>query len=116
LIAAHFTFVSVRGSSAPDLALPSAGLIEFRVVPSAREGVRRYRMMLVRQEQQGSEGPVSSLAGLALSTDGYVHCYADASRLTPGRYVIRIQPDNDTSGSGEVFPVNLRAGCTGAAP
>lgn len=116
LVASHFTFVSVRGSSAPDLALPAAGLIEFRVAPSTQEGVHRYRMMLVRQEQQGTEEPVGSLAGLAVSTDGYVHCYADASRLTPGRYLIRIQPANDTPSSAEVFPFNLRAGGTGSSP
>ena len=116
LVAAHFTFVSVRGASAPDLALPAAGLIEFRVAPSTREGAHRYRVTLVRQERPGSAGPVSSLAGLAASTDGYVHCYADASRLTPGRYLIRIQPDSDTPGSAEVFPFNLRAVGTGSSP
>lgn len=116
LVAAHFTFVSVRGASAPELALPAAGLIEFRVAPSTREGVHSYRMVLVRQEQHGSKEAVSSLAGLAVSTDGYVHCYADASRLTAGRYVIRIQPDNDIPGSAQVFPFNLRAGGPGSSP
>jgi hypothetical protein len=116
LVAAHFTFVSMRGASAPDLVLPSAGWIEFRAVPSTREGIQRYRLMLVRQEQAGSAEPVSTLAGLAVSTDGYVHCYAEASRLAPGRYVLRIQPDTNAPGTVEVFPFNLRAGDTRSSP
>jgi len=116
LVAAHFTFVSMRGASAPDLVLPSAGLIEFRAVPSTREGTQRYRVVLVRQDQGGSAEPVSTLVGLAVSTDGYLHCYADASRLAPGRYVLRIQPDSDTPGTAEVFPFNLRAGGTRSSP
>lgn len=116
LVTAHFTFVSVRGASVPDLALPSAGLIEFRAAPSAREGADRYRMMLVRQQPRGSAESVSSLAGLAVSTDGYVHGYAEASRLAPGHYVLRLQPDSDTPGTAEQFPFNLRAGGTVSPP
>ena len=115
-VAAHFTFVSMRGASAPDLALPSRGLIEFRAAPSTREGVHRYRMMLVREQENGASESVGALAGLAVSTDGYVHGYADASRLAPGRYALRIQPDSDTPGMAEVFPFNLRAGGTGSSP
>jgi hypothetical protein len=107
-VAAHFTFVSVRGSSAPDLDLPSAGLIEIRAVPSTRQTALPYRLTLVRQEEGGVAEPVAALAGVALGRDGYVHCYADASRLVPGRYVLRIQPDTRTPGMAEVFPFNLR--------
>jgi hypothetical protein len=108
-VAAHFTFVSVRGGSAPDLDLPSAGLIEIRAAPNTRETVNRYRATLVSQNEGAVAGPVAALAGLALATDGYVHCYADASRLAPGSYVLRIQPDTNTSGVAEEFPFNLRA-------
>ena len=115
-VTAHFTFVSVRGASAPELTLPAAGLIEFRAAPSTREGAHRYRMMLVRQQQEGSAESVSSLAGLALSTDGYVHGYAEASRLAPGHYVLCLQPDGDTPGTADQFPFNLRAGGTVSPP
>jgi hypothetical protein len=110
LVAAHFTFVSMRGGSVPDLDLPSSGLIEIRAQPSARETPHRYRATLVRQEEAGSTEPVAVLAGLALSPDGYLHFYADASRLTRGSYLLRIQPDTDTGDMAEVFPFNLRAG------
>jgi hypothetical protein len=108
-VVAHFTFVPVRGGSAPDLDLPSAGLIEIRAAPNTRETVNRYRATLVRQNEGAVAEPVAALAGLALATDGYVRCYADASRLAPGSYVLRIQPDTNTSGMAEEFPFNLRA-------
>lgn len=112
LVGAHFTFVSMRGSSVPDLDLPIQGLIEFRAAPGADPAILRYRVSLVRQ-QDGSAGvPVATLAGLTVGTDGYVHWYADAARLSGGRYLLRIQPDSDTAGSAEVFPFNLHPRAT----
>jgi hypothetical protein len=115
-VTAHFTFVSVRGASTPELVLPSTGLIEIRAAASTRDGVHRYRLMLVRQDERGSTVPVGALTGLAVGTDGYVHCYADSSRLVAGSYVLRVQPDSDTAGMAEVFAFNLRAGGTGLSP
>jgi hypothetical protein len=109
-LAAQFTFITVRGGSVPDLILPPAGLIEIRAVPSVRENVERFRMTLVSPHEGGAAQTVASLTGLTLGTDGYVHSYADASRLAPGSYVLRIQPDTDTPGPADVFPFNLRAG------
>jgi hypothetical protein len=114
LIAAHFTFVSVRGSSTPDLDLPSAGLIEFRAAPVSRMGAPRYRVTLLRQNQGNALEPLGTVAGVALSRDGYVHGYADAARLEPGSYVLRIEPDAGVPGPADSFPFNLRA--RGAAP
>ncbi len=108
-VTAHFTFVSMRGGSWPDLDLPSAGLIEIRAAPTIRQTVHRYRVTLVRQEEGGFAESVAALHGLVLSADGYVHCFADASRLAPGSYVLRLQPDTNPPGSEEVFPFNLRA-------
>ena len=108
-VAAHFTFVSVRGGSTPDLDLPFAGLIEIRAAPAERITNTRYRVTLARQDLGGPVEPVGDLAGLALSADGYVHCYADAARLSEGTYVLRVEPDTTTPGMAEVFPFNLRA-------
>jgi hypothetical protein len=113
-VAAHFTFVAVRDSSIPDLDLPSGGVIEFRAAPATHLTASRYRMTLVRQDEGGASKPVGAAAGLALSADGYVHGYADASRLGPGSYLLRIEPDAETPGTAEVFPFNLRA--RGARP
>ena len=108
-VGALLTFVSVRGGSTPDVELPSAGLIEIRAALATRMTVPRYRMTLVRQGQGGTSESVGTVAGLALSPDGYVHCYADASRLARGSYVLRVEPDARTPGMVEVFPFNLRA-------
>ena len=113
-VAAHFTFVAVRDSSTPDLELPSGGVIEFRAAPATHMTSSRYRMTLVQQDEGGSSKPVGAAAGLALSADGYVHGYADASRLGPGGYVLRIEPDAETRGTVDTFPFNLRA--RGARP
>jgi hypothetical protein len=108
LIVAHFTFVSMRGGSTPDLEVIAAGLIEIRAAPGARRPADRYRVTLVRQPEQGPAQTVAVLAGLAVNTDGYVHCYADASRLAAGSYVLRIQRDTDAADVAEVYPFNLR--------
>jgi anti-sigma factor RsiW len=113
-VTAHFTFVAVRESSTPDLDLPAGGVIEFRAAPAVHMSASRYRMTLVQQDEGGGSKRVGAVAGLALSADGYVHGYADASRLGPGSYILRIEPDAETPGTPEVFPFNLRA--RGARP
>jgi hypothetical protein len=113
-VTAHFTFVAVRESSTPDLDLPAGGVIEFRAAPAVHMSASRYRMTLVQQDEEGGLKRVGAVAGLALSADGYVHGYADASRLGPGSYILRIEPDAETPGTAEVFPFNLRA--RGARP
>ncbi len=113
-VAAHFTFVAVRDSSIPDLNLPSGGVIEFRAAPGTHLTASRYRMTLVRHDEGGASKPLGAAAGLALSADGYVHGYADAARLEPGSYLLRIEPDAEAPGTAEVFPFNLRA--RGARP
>jgi hypothetical protein len=114
LVAAHFTFLSVRGASTLDLDLPAAGLIEFRAAPATRMRGPGYRVTLVRRGPESSSQAVGTVAGLALNTDGYVHCYADASRLVQGSYVLRIEPDMGTPDLAATFPFNLRA--RGARP
>jgi hypothetical protein len=108
LIAAHFTFVPVRGSSTPDLDLPSAGLIEFRLAPASRTAGPRYRVTLLRRNRANAMEPLGTLAGATLSADGYVHAQADAARLEPGSYALRIEPDAAVPGLTATFPFNLR--------
>ncbi len=115
LVAAHFTFVSMRGSSVPDLELPSAGLIEFRAAPASDPTVARYQVTLVRQRDGTVAAPVGTLAAVAVGADGYLHCYADAARLVAGRYLLRIRPDTSTASTEEAFPFNLRLHATDPA-
>lgn len=107
-VTAHFTFVSMRGSSTPTLDLPSKGVIEFRAAPATRAAGSRYRVTLVHQDEHGTAKPVGEIAGLALGADGYVHLFADAARLSPGRYLLRVEAATEGSGAAEAFPFNLR--------
>ena len=113
-VAAHFTFAAFRGSSVPDLDLPRAGLIEIRAAPSTRQTIP-YRVTLVRKQPGGSAEVVAALTGVVLSADGYLYCYADAYRLMPGRYFLRVEPETVTSGRAEEFPFKLGARVTGSS-
>lgn len=106
-VSARFTFVSMRGSSSYDLARPSGGLIEFRASPAGRAAGARYRLTLERLGQGGALEPVGTLTDLAPDMDGYVRGYAAASRLTAGRYSLRVEPMDRAAGSALAFPFEL---------
>jgi hypothetical protein len=109
-VAAHFTFVSLRGGLTPDLVLPVSGLIEFRAAPPARSADSQYRLTLLRaQPSSGSLAPLGALGSLTADAAGYVHVYADGSRLTPGAYVLRIEPESKDLQTDETYRFNLRA-------
>lgn len=90
-VKAQFTFVTLRGSAAPKLTLPQAGLIEFRAKPEGAPSLPRYRITLLRVEPFAAEVSVASLADLLPAADGYLHVYADAARLEPGDYSLRVE-------------------------
>ena len=115
-VAAHFTFVSMRGGSGPELDLPATGLIEIRAAPGTRDATLRFRVTLLRQNGGGSAQPVGMLGDLALGADGYVHCYADAARLSPGSYVLAVQPAASSPSAAQVFPFSFGARGTRPAP
>lgn len=109
-IAAQLTFVSMRGASAPELNLPSSGVIEFRAAPGMHGAASRYRMTLVRSDESGPSRTLGTLADLALDGDGYVRGYADAASLPPGDYLLRVDSGTAGAGASEEFPFTLRAG------
>lgn len=113
-ITGQFTFVTTRGGLKPRLGLPAAGLMEMRAAPADPTPATRYRVMLVRERSQGRAQVLGSLSGVAMSADGYLHCYVDASRLTPGDYELHLQPDTGTAARLTVFPFELQAHLTAA--
>ena len=114
-ITAAFTFVTTRGDNAPNLQLPEAGLIEILAAPRTRAAHLLYRAGLFRLDEAGSAEPIGSLATLRLRPDGYLHFFADASRLEAGRYLLRLQSEKTTSAQAAEFSFNLRAGGSRAA-
>lgn len=115
LIAAHFTFVSMRGGKSPELALPSSGLIELQAAPEARRA-ESYRVTLIRNPEGGAAQRVGVVTRLRLGADGYLHCYADSSRLAPGSYGLRIEPDDASPPGTQVFLFVLRSPGATASP
>jgi hypothetical protein len=106
-VSAHFTFVSMRGSSSYDLDRPAGGLIEFRASPPGRAAGARYRLTIERVGAGGAAEPIGALTGLAPGEDGYLHGYADASRLTAGRYSLRVEAIGQTADTALAFPFEL---------
>jgi hypothetical protein len=106
-VSAHFTFVSLRGSSSYDLERPARGLIEFRASPADHVAGARYRLTLERVGQGGAAEPIGTLTELAPDADGYLHGYADASHLAAGRYSLRVEPLGQAKGAALVFPFEL---------
>jgi hypothetical protein len=104
---AHFTFVSMRGSSSYDLDRPAGGLIEFRASPPGRAAGARYRLTLERVGQGGTAEPLGTLTGLTAGADGYLRGYADASRLTAGRYLLRVEALGQPAETALAFPFEL---------
>ena len=114
-IVTRFTFIAARGfSSAPVLALPAHGVVELRVAPSIRSaGV--YRITLDRLASASPSLRVGSVVGLAPAADGFVSCFADASRLQPGDYVLQIAASGESS-APDTFTFTLSANVSGASP
>lgn len=107
-IVAHYSFISMRGSSVPDLDLPPNGLIELRAVPSSRAPGRLYTVTLVARDPNADRA-LAILTDVALGDDGYVRSYADAQRLRPGTYELRLQSGSGTDAVKDAFSFKLLA-------
>lgn len=113
-ITARFTFVQMRGGAVPALALPARGAIEFRAQPATADAASGYRVTLLRE--RGSEAePRGSATVPAIGADGYLHVYADAARLEPGRYVLRVQ-DAGQPAAELMFPFDFRTAAIEPSP
>lgn len=111
-VGAHFTFLATRSGAIPDLDLPASGLVELRATPGTRITQERYRVTLLRQDDAGAVSALGMIARVAPGADGYVYCYADASRLRPGNYVLRVEADAGSDPQAEEFPFRLRRAAT----
>lgn len=103
-VAAQFTFVATRGGTTPALELPRAGLVEFRAAapPGRPAGGFRVTLLLTGDTPQALGAATVS----APQADGYLHVYADAARLQPGRYVLNVRGADATATLG-AYPFTL---------
>jgi hypothetical protein len=108
-LAAQFTLIATRGpSTASVLELPRQGLIELRASRPASAPGGRYRVTLDRIGADGARVAAGELAGLEAGPDGLVRAYAEAVRLTPGDYELRVTADGDRPDMAERFPFSAR--------
>jgi hypothetical protein len=102
-----FTFRLMRGDSTPVVDLPPVGMIPIRIEPATPLTDSRYRVTLSRLDAAGPANTVDVWPGLALSSDGFVHCSVDASRLTAGSYSLHIEREGADTDPAD-FPFNLK--------
>jgi hypothetical protein len=63
---------------------------------------------------RGNQAPALDLPANGLieistaNTDGYVHFYANAARLSPGSYVLHVQAESAPTQEADAFPFKLR--------
>ena len=113
---ARFTFVALRGfASTPVLALPARGVVELRIAPATRSAGLVYRVTLERWMGAAPRSKIGSVAGLAPGPDGFVRCFADASRLQPGDYALQIA-GGDEPGAAQTFNFTLRSDASPSSP
>jgi hypothetical protein len=107
IVVEHYTFASVRAASiTPDLALPSRGALEFRVLTRVTAPGRTFRVTL----EENLSTKTSRIGGaeyLVPDGDGFVAIYTDASKLQPGDYSLLVEADLGDATTREQFPFRL---------
>ena len=102
--------MGLRGASAaPVLELPPAGVIELRAAPAGPSPGAHYRLTLERRDAGLARTEVGALTGLAAGPDGLVRSYAEASRLRPGDYTLRVEAEDEPASSGGAYLFSLRS-------
>ncbi|MDE2135917.1 MAG: hypothetical protein KGJ68_00650 [Gammaproteobacteria bacterium] len=102
--AAQWTFISTRGAQVPRLELPTGGRIELRIAPeTSATGAQRITLLRIRGTTVQTLGAVEG----TVMPDHYLHAYADAARLSPGDYRLRIEAEEGQATSPREFPFTL---------
>jgi hypothetical protein len=109
-VASQFTFVPMRGGAAPGLELPRAGIVEFRLAAPAGPAAGGYRVALLSAEPGAPGRTLGSSDVAAIQADGFLHVYADATRLSPGRYSLNVFDAGSGEAALEVYPFSLHTG------
>jgi len=116
-VSAQYTFRAMRGpAETPVLGLPSTGDIELEVAPVVRGTGARYTMALAQIGADGRRIEVATLSNLPADGRGLVRCYAAASRLTPGTYVLVVSPTGQPVADAETFTFALSRVAPGKTP
>ena len=83
--------------------------VALRVMPETPAESGRYRVLLLHLRDAAAPEAVASLAGLRPDGEGFVTVFANAWRLTPGRYRLVVSHDSgdDSPAGGDAFSIRV---------
>ena len=89
----RYTFAAIRAPArTPELGLPSSGALELRVFTAITDASGTFRVTLDHIQKQRTSR-IGGQEHMVPDADGFVVIYADASRLEPGEYLLRVERD-----------------------
>jgi hypothetical protein len=101
-----------KRSGAPDAVVEipqSASGVELRVLPMSLDRTHAYRVSLSRLQENGTFAAPRAVSDVRPAADGFLEVYAEAARLTPGRYkvVVADQAAGPDSTAVDTFWVDM---------
>ena len=101
-----------KRSGAPDAVVEiprSASGVELRVLPMSVDRTHAYRVSLSRLQENGAFAIPRAVSDVRPAADGFLEVYAEAARLTPGRYkvVVADQATDPDSTAVDTFWVDM---------
>lgn len=110
--ASSHTLLRTRSSAFDaDIELPgTAHAIELHVLPEFAAQPARYRISLLRLDDDGSAQRVAEADDLLAADNGFVTVYLNSARIQPGRYQLLISGDETTTAADRrsTFQINVR--------
>ena len=87
----------------------SASGVELRVLPMSVDRTHAYRVSLSRLQENGTFAAPRAVSDVRPAGDGFLEVYAEAARLTPGRYkvVVADQATGPDSTAVDTFWVDM---------
>ena len=110
-ILASYMLARTRGE-APGVDLDSArsaGILEFRILPSTLTAGTHYAVQVVRSDASAGRTTLGAIDAVPIAPDGYVSVYLDARQLPPGQYSLVLTPSSAGREGAEVdrFDIHL---------
>jgi hypothetical protein len=109
--AGAFTVLRKRATTADAvIELPAQGrALEMRVLPESPPNKEGYGVSLWQQPQGAAAEKLASLTHVSAAADGFITVFMDATRLTPGEYVLVVSSNDgvDQLAGGDVFRISL---------
>ena len=105
-----YRFVSMRDAKAqPIVIAEDAAVIALNIRPDDPSRTSRYRVALKRRGVDAQRTAIAEVGGLTRASDGFVTVYLRSRTLTPGPYLLLVDPTPATDSFGVTeFDIELR--------